>query len=126
METWTGTQRSFDMIGVFSGVIEDLTDRSKQGSSDNEPSAHLVRFVYVTSSMFERSSARSGCKNRCAGRWIGGRIGHVRMQKCLHKSGSTRLRDSTFVTACFMPPGARPRAAVYQGFYNGLNIACTL
>ena len=76
-ETWTSSQRSFDMVGVFSGVIENLTNRVKQRSTDNEASAHLVRLVEVTSSMFAWASARSGCKNRCAGRWIGGGTGHV-------------------------------------------------
>ena len=52
-------------------------------------------------------------------------IGHARMQKCLYKGGYTRLRDSTLLTACSTAPGARTRAAVYQGFYNGLNIACS-
>ena len=71
-EACTGLQSSFDMVGMFSGVIEDLIDRAKQNSTDNEPSAHLVRFVEVTSCMFAGGSVRSGCKNRCAGRWIGG------------------------------------------------------
>ena len=57
------------MVGVFNGVIEDLTNRAKQSSTDNEPSAHLVRFVEVTPCMFAVNSARNGCKYWCAGRW---------------------------------------------------------
>ena len=114
------------MVGVFSGVIKNLTNRVKQSSTDNEASTHLVRLVEVTSSMFARGSVRSGCKNRCAGRWIGGGIVHVSMQKCLHKGGSTRFRDSTLSTVFFTALGARTRAVVYQGFYNCLYIADTL
>ena len=33
-EAWAGVQGSFDMVRVFSGVIEDLTDRTKQCSTD--------------------------------------------------------------------------------------------
>ena len=68
VETWTGPQHSFDMVGVFSGVVEDLTNRAKQSSTDNKLSTYLVRFVEVTSSMFAWDSARSGCKDMCAGR----------------------------------------------------------
>ena len=71
-ETWTSSQSLLDIVCVFSGVIEDLTNRAKQSSTDNESSTHLVRFVEVTSSMFAGGLAGSGCKNRCAGRWIGG------------------------------------------------------
>ena len=104
MEAWADSQSSFDIVGVFSGVIEDLIDRTKQSSTDNEPSAQLVRFVEVASRMFAEGSARSGCKNRCVGRWIGGGIGHVSMQKCLQKGGSIWLRDSTLITAFFTDP----------------------
>ena len=114
------------MVGVFSGVIEDLSNWAKQSSTDNEASAYLVRLVEVTSSMFAWGSARSGCKNRCAGRWIGGGTGHVSMQKCLHKGGSTRLRDSTWSTVFFTTLSARTRVVIYQGFYNCLYIADTL
>ena len=114
------------MVGVFSGVIEDLTNRAKQSSTDNEASAHLIRFVEITSSTFAGVSARSGYKDRCAGRWISGGIVHVSIQKCLHKGDSTRLRDSTLSTVFFTALGARTRAVVYQYFYNCLNIARTL
>ena len=30
-----GSQDSFDMVGVFSGVVEDLIDRKKQSSTDD-------------------------------------------------------------------------------------------
>ena len=49
LEMWTSSQSSFDMVGVFSGVIEDLTHRAKQSTTDNEASTHLVRLVEVTS-----------------------------------------------------------------------------
>ena len=72
------------MVGVFSGVIEDLAHRAKQGPTDNEAPAQLIRLVEVTSIMFARDPVCSGCKNRCVGRWIGGWIFHVSMQKRLH------------------------------------------
>ena len=114
------------MVGVFSGVIKHLTHREKQSSTDNEASAHIVRLVEVTSSMVAWGSARSGCKSRCAGRWIGGRTVHVSMQKCLHKGVSTRLRDNIFSTVFYTALGARTRAVVSQGFYTCLYIAGTL
>ena len=92
------------MVGVFSGVIEDLAHRTKQGPTDNEAPAQLIRLVEVTSIMFARDPVCSGCKNRCVGRWIGGGIGHVSMQKCLQKGGSIWLRDSTLITAFFTDP----------------------
>ena len=42
---WAGAQGSFDMVRVFSGVIEDLTDRTKQCSTDDKSFAHLVELV---------------------------------------------------------------------------------
>ena len=68
VEAWADSQSSFDIVGVFSCVIKDLTDRVKQSLTDNEPSIHLFRFVEVIPRMFAGGSARSGCRNRCAGR----------------------------------------------------------
>ena len=61
-EAWAGSQESFDMIRVFSGVLEDLIDQTKQCSTDDEFSTHLVRFVEVLSIMFAGNSALRGCK----------------------------------------------------------------
>ena len=103
-ESWAGSQGSFDMVCVFSGVIEDLTDRTKQSSTYDEPSDRLVRFVEVALIMLTWNPDLRGCKNRCAGRWVRGWVGHVSMQKRLHKGGATRLRDSTSITTFLVPP----------------------
>ena len=99
-----GSQGSFDMVCVFSGVIEDLTDRTKQSSTYDEPSDRLVRFVEVALIMLTWNPDLRGCKNRCAGRWVRGWVGHVSMQKRLHKGGTKRLRDSTSITVFFVHP----------------------
>ena len=103
-EAWAGVQGSFDMVHVFSSVIEDLIDRTKQCSTDNESSAHLVGLVEVASIIFTGDTALRCCKNRCDGRWICGGIDHVIMQKCLHKVGDTRLWDSTSITVFLEGP----------------------
>ena len=101
------------MIRVFSGVFEDLIDQTDQYSTDDEFSTHLVKFVEVLSIMFAGDSALRGCKNRCASRWVCGEIGHVSMQKRLHKGGTTRLWDNISITAFFGAPVARTCAVVY-------------
>ena len=60
------------MVGVLSGVVEYLEDRTEKSSTDDETSAQLVSFVKVVSIIFVGNPTLWGRKHRCAGwrvRW---------------------------------------------------------
>ena len=125
-EAWAGSQCPFDVVCVFSGVVENLTDLTEKSSTYDEPSTHLFRFVEVASIMFVWNPALRGSKHRCASRWVLEGVGYVSMQKRLHKGGATRFRDSTLVTGSFGNPFSRACAVVHKAFHNSLGIACSL
>ena len=69
-QAWADSQGPFNMVWVFSGAIEDLTDRTKKSSSDDETSAQLVSFVKGTSIMFAGDPSLRDSVHGCVGRWV--------------------------------------------------------